>query len=109
MSWSWCGRKTSTSRDQNLKRGGAKQFPFAEGIRLTGVSDNHTPKGSRGNLALASQIDPSALASGFPRSQQTFVQSTRERFERSILILHSIPRVREREAARQPAFQSGLG
>ena len=52
----------------NLKRGGTKQFPFADGIRLTGVSDNHSPHGSRGNLALASQIDPSAIISGFPQN-----------------------------------------
>src|SRR5947207_3212161 len=54
-------RTKRTSRDQNLKRGGAKQFLFADGIWSTGVSDNHGPRESRGNLALASQIDPSAM------------------------------------------------
>src|SRR5437773_12433095 len=57
-------RKTSTSHNQNLKRRGAKQFPFADGIRLTGMSDNHSPKGSGGN-ALASQIGRLAITSGF--------------------------------------------
>src|SRR5437016_5099508 len=49
-------RKTSTSRNQNLKRGGAKQFLFADGIWSTGVSDNHSPKELPRNTAPACEI-----------------------------------------------------
>src|SRR5437660_7704861 len=42
-----------------------KKLLFANILGLTGVSDNHSPTESRCNPALASQIDPSAMASGF--------------------------------------------